>query len=171
MAFVRLGTIVATRGLKGELKIKSSTDFGAERYKKDAEVYLESETGEIEVVRVVSHSASAGFDYVFCAGIDTVEKALRYKGYAVLYPLAQLPPLKDKLYYHELLDSRVIENGKEKGIVVDVDERSRSPLLVVKTSGDKRVYIPLIPPFIRLIDTAAKKIYLEKWEGLFDDER
>ena len=42
MAEVILGTVVATFGIKGEVKIHSNTDFAAYRYKKGNKVTLYS---------------------------------------------------------------------------------------------------------------------------------
>ena len=43
MEYLTLGKIVKTIGLKGELKVYSSTDFGAKRYLKGNKVFLFNE--------------------------------------------------------------------------------------------------------------------------------
>ena len=59
MQFLSLGVILKTRGLKGEVKVKSTTDFASTRYKKNAKVFLYDEKSEQTVeAHIRSHTSS-----------------------------------------------------------------------------------------------------------------
>ena len=65
MEYVTLGKIINVRGLKGEVKIKSFTDFASLRYKKGNKVFLVNPLSQDRVeFSVKSYSNSGGFDYV-----------------------------------------------------------------------------------------------------------
>ena len=75
MKLVSIGKIINVRGLKGELKVKSLTDFSSLRYKKGNELYIENEdTGEKTIYKVDGHSKSGDFDYVHFSEIYALKR-------------------------------------------------------------------------------------------------
>ena len=57
MEYVKIGKVVNTFGLKGELKIESMTDFVEERFRKGQQLYIDSKEGfkEVSVLRKREH--------------------------------------------------------------------------------------------------------------------
>ena len=64
MQALQTGTIIKTVGLKGELKLKSTTFFAEDRYQKGNVVYLSKDGKSFEKCEVVSYRTYQGFDFV-----------------------------------------------------------------------------------------------------------
>ena len=60
---VKVGKIVNTFGIKGELKVKAMTDFPDERFAKGAHVFLQYH-GETLSFEIDSHRVHKGFDMI-----------------------------------------------------------------------------------------------------------
>jgi len=91
MNYVTLGKIINVRGLKGEVKILTSTDFSKLRYKVGNELILENEdTHDVVTVTVAHHVQVASFDFVIFNEIKDVDTANKYRGYYVQYPVDKL---------------------------------------------------------------------------------
>ena len=68
MEYIRVGNIVNTFGIKGELKVKSLSDFENERFKKDQQLYIKYHNDYLAVI-VNSYRIHKGFIlsvYRFC---------------------------------------------------------------------------------------------------------
>lgn len=165
---VKIGTVINVRGLKGEMKIASSTSFASLRYKKGNKLYLVNyETHqEVEVV-VVKHSTVSIFDYAIFEGIDTIEKANLYRGYVVEANIEDLHKLKDGSYYfYELEGCKVYDTADNLiGEVTEVLDNTAQEIIRVNT-GTKSVLIPFIKVFINSVNIEEKKIVINVMEGL-----
>ena len=165
MEFVNLGKIINVRGLKGELKVASFSDFSKQRYQKGHKVYLCKDEDRQEFT-VVKHSVVGNVVYLTLEGIDNVDLANKYRDYYVQYPIEELPKLEeDNYYYHELLGCTVsIENKGEIGKVIAIEDNTAHPLLRVK--GEKEILIPFVKYFLIDVDIANKKIVVRDVESL-----
>ena len=73
MDYLKLGTIIKTRGLKGQVKVYSTTEFAYDRYKKGSIMFLENpETRDLKEVKVQSYTSDGQFDYLTFKGFDGV---------------------------------------------------------------------------------------------------
>ena len=71
--YLNVGIIIKTRGLKGTFKIKSTSYFAKERYKKNNEIYLVNEKEEIEKkFTIKSYSNEGEFDFVTFNEISSI---------------------------------------------------------------------------------------------------
>lgn len=168
MEYITTGKIVNTRGLKGELKVYSSTDFAALRYKKGKEVLLfNEESGMREKFKVMAYNDFDGFDYLFLQGIDTIEKANQYRGYLVQILKEKAGKLKQGLYYHfDLLNCEVLnQTGESIGFVSEVVDNGAQKLLRIKRNSTTSL-IPFIEKFILKVDIENKQITIQEIEGL-----
>ena len=76
---VIVGKIVNTHGIKGELKVKASTDFIEERFQKGATLYLEYQGQTIEMT-VASHRFHKGHVLVTFENHRDINLVEKYKG-------------------------------------------------------------------------------------------
>ena len=100
--YLNLGIIIKTRGLKGVIKVKSTTYFASKRYKKGNKLFLVNEKENLKKeVTVNSFSNEGEFDYVSFNEITTLEEAEKYKGWFIQVDKNDLPPLKKGTYYFD----------------------------------------------------------------------
>lgn len=166
MEQVKLGTIVNVRGLKGEVKIYSSSSFSSIRYKKGSKVTLKNEFDSKELT-VAHHGFSNPFDFVIFDEIDNVDDANKLRGYDVLVNVDTLPKLgKDIYYFYQLIGMKVIDqNNNELGVVKAIEDNTAHNILRIKTN-DKDVLVPFVKAFILNVDVENKVIKINKMEGL-----
>lgn len=161
MEYVKIGKIVNTHGIKGELRIKS--DF----IKKDKvfipgnKLYIGNEYLEEEITSYRKHKE---FDMVTFKGYDNINQVLKYLKMSV-YIDRDLLDLKDKEYLLEdLIGMKVIENDENIGIINDFVYNNGNILLVVL--GTKQFYIPYKGNYITDIDLQKKEIYTKNTKDL-----
>ena len=74
MSYLKVGTIIRTRGLKGEVRVYSTSDFSDLRYKKGAKLFAKPlNQDEMIEVEVKSHSFDGKFDLVTFANYEAIE--------------------------------------------------------------------------------------------------
>ena len=147
MERVIIGQIVNTHGIKGELKVKSSTDFVEERFEKNAHVYIDDHGQMID------------------QDINRVEK---YKG-CFLYADKDLELLDDDEYYvGDLIGCEVYQNEQKLGQVSDVQLYDHHDILVVK--GKQKIMIPYVEAFVKEVDIDQKRIDVTLIEGFYDED-
>lgn len=166
---VILGTVVATFGIKGEVKIHSNTDFAAYRYKKGNKVILHSPIKNTdEEFKILSHRTNKNVDIVLFEGIINPDMAQKYIGYQVLIERNK-DELEEGIYHYEdiyLCD--VYYNDEKVGKVTDMINSTSHITLRIARSGKKDLLYPFVERFIESIDINEKKIVLNPIEGMID---
>lgn len=166
MSKVEIGRIVNTCGLKGEVKVISSSDFIKDRFKKGNIINIYNKDKNIDVnYKVASYRTNDKFLFVKFSEVNTIEEAEKLKESKLLIDSESLPKLdKDSFYYYELLDMEVYYNGSKIGVISEISDNTRQDLIRVK--GENEFLVPFIDEFIENIDTENKKITLKNIEGL-----
>lgn len=167
MEFLTIGKIVNTRGLIGEVKIQSLTDFAPLRYAKGKTVYLEL-NGEYVPLKVVSYHAVGNMDYVRFEGYTTVEAVTPWKACYVYAPKDDIP-LKEGMYFHaDLVGCTILHatDGQPVGRVKRVENYNGKHLLRMQRDRGQDVLIPFIEPFIQLVNIQEKTITVAFLDGM-----
>ena len=171
METLQTGTIVKTVGLKGELKLKSTTFFAEQRYQESNIVYLSKDGKNHQKFTVVSYRSYQGFDFIYLKEISSIEVAEKYIGYGV-YINKEDATLDDDMYFFcDLEGCKVLDNetDEELGIVESVEEFPAQLTLSVKSNKtDKIFYVPFVEAFVVDVDIESKKIYINVIKGLID---
>ena len=148
MEYIRIGRVINTHGIKGELKIRSESDFDEERYAQGSTVYILYEGKYIPFV------------------CDTYRV---HKG----FPLVSFKEHKDinlveKYYVDDLIGMKVKdEEGRTIGEVTDVEETLGANLnLRIAREGQKDALVPYVPAFIRDVNDEENTIVIHVIEGL-----
>lgn len=163
MKYYKCGHIMTTHGIKGDVKVKSFSDFN--RFYKGSRLYV-LHNGQYEEVRVEKASVFGAYYLVSFQGLEDINLVLKYHSDDIYVSEFDR---KDKLeegefYYSELIGKAVVnQNGEERGKVVEIRELPQAEYLVV-AYGEKRILIPFIKEFVKDIDD---KIIVEEIEGLF----
>lgn len=162
MEYFVVGKIQNTHGLKGELKIKSLSDF--DRFIKGNKLYIEYKKEMIEVIchqkRHQEQILIVSFENLL--DINLVEK---YKGcYLYIDKDSQTPLKEDEFYYHELIGLAVYnQHGEYKGEVQEIREVPQGHLLVIIVDGKNKL-VPFRKEFV--VEVTKKCIKINEIEGL-----
>ncbi len=168
MEKVVIGKIINTFGLKGEVKIASSTDFPEERFQVGAHLFIHQKSGDLEM-EIATHRVHKGYDlisFVDHQDINLIEKykesdCLAYKDESLLD--------EGEYYVNDMIGCLVYNSGELLGAVKDVMDNTYQDILVVDYKH-KKVLIPYVDAFVEKTDVENKRIDVHLIEGFLDDE-
>eukprot|EP00854_Cymbomonas_tetramitiformis_P010991 gene10991-13003_t len=188
--YVEIAEILTSHGIKGEVRVRSLTDFPAERLEKvrttsvqylvtfldvvllDIQVQVRLKRGKETFSR--GHSAHI----LKLEGFNTPEEALELAGGTLLIRKEARLPLEDsdfEFYVQDLIGLRVFlqEDGSEIGVVQDVyDGTGTYDLLKVElTEGEKAGATSLIPfakAIVPVVDLQGGRMELDPPAGLLE---
>lgn len=165
---VLVGFVARTHGNKGQVILKSESDFAEQRFRAGARVFARIGSGPVEALEMTSVRFQQGRPIVGFAGFDTISEAERLARAELRIPEAEQEPLPDGVYYHhQLIGCEVMTRGGDVlGRVSEVQGDGQATRLVVR--GPRvEVLIPLAQEICE-IDVAAKKIVVTPPEGLLE---
>jgi 16S rRNA processing protein RimM len=168
MDLVTIGKIINTFGIKGEVKVYSSTDFPTLRFKKGNKVYLFNEENKTYEKRIINKvRIEPDFIYISFDQLDDINKVLKYKNCLIQIEKEKQHALEEGSYYHyELIGCKVTYNNEVIGEVVGVTTNNAQDLLKIKKEDNSTFLYPFLFIFINKIDVEAKIIDLNPIEGL-----
>lgn len=164
---IEIGKIINTHGIKGELKIISSSDFEEERFAVGNSVNIQfgKELIPMEVASFRRHKGCLLVAFKDLMNINFVEK---YKGCVISVDSDELQELdEDEVYFYQLIDCKVIdEENNELGSVVEIIETAAHDILRIRNDEGKEVLIPYVDAFIVDVDVDEKVIVVHLIEGV-----
>ena len=167
MEMINVGYVAGFHGLKGEMKIKTTTDFVQERFAVGSELILVTKDREL-TVKVKSYREHKGVPLISFEGYATLNDVEQFKGASLKVTEDMLYELEDEEFYHfELIGSNVeIYDGKILGEITSIMETPANDIFIVK-KDDKEILIPFIKSIVAEVDLENKKIKLFEVEGLW----
>lgn len=165
MNYFRVGKILTTHGLKGDVKVQNFSDF--DRFYKGAKLFIKHKNEYIPVT--VNNSSDYGkgllVSFVGLLDINLVEKY--HSDELFISEDDRVNELELDEYYHtDLIGKEVFnQHGKARGIVKEVKELPQCDYLFVNYNG-KNYYIPFMKKFIISV---SDKIVINELEGLFNE--
>lgn len=167
MERVIVGKIVNTHGIKGELKVKASTDFIEERFAKGQTLLLEYQ-GQFIEMSVLSHRFHKGHVLVTFLDHQDINLVEQYKG-CLLYAYKDESLLDDDEYYiSDLIGCEVYDREQLIGKVSDVQLYEHHDILVVQ--GKQKIMIPYVEAFVKHEDIDKKRIDVQLIEGFYHED-
>lgn len=172
-ANLRVGVIIRSHGLKGEVKVYPTTDdprrFGELKrvlaYSPKNDTPYASEL-EIEGVKYFKNLAILKFK-----GINSVDDALKLKGVELYIPREEGVELGEGEYYiADIIDMEVFdEDGTRIGVVRDVLETGANDVYIVKRDvGGRDLLLPAIDECILDVDIENNAMTVHVMDGLMD---
>ena len=159
---LKIGEVLKPQGIRGELKIKTFTDF-PENVKAFKTVYIDDTPYKILSFRVGTDGAA----YVGLRGIPDRNAAELFRGKILEGEREDAPPLADGQYY--IVDiiglSCETENGEVLGVVTDISNLS-SDVYTIEKAG-KSILFPAVKGVIKRVDLENKKLIVDK--SIFDE--
>jgi len=169
MNWYNVGKIVNTHGIRGEVRVISSTDFPEERYAVGNKLSLfMSDTKSPIVLTVASHRQHKNFDLLTFEGYLTIEMVQGFRDGILKVSENQLSDLEgDEFYFHEIMGCTVYDlEGQEIGVVTDILQTGANDVWTVTPESGKAHYIPYIEDVVKEIDIDEKKIVIDVLDGL-----
>lgn len=163
MEYIKIGKIINTFGIKGELKVDCYTDFINERFKKDTTVYI----GEDKIPFIIkNHKIHKGFLLIQFKDNEDINLVEKYKNMYIYKSMDDIEPLKNgEYYFSDLKDLDVYVNEKIVGKVIQVESGISSNYLRIQINDQEKL-VPYLPAFIEKVDLNEHKIEIKEIEGL-----
>ena len=159
---VRVGKIVNTQGLKGEVKCIYLTD-DMERFDDFDHVYIEDteERLYIENVRYMK-----GMVYLRFRGFDNINLVEKYKNKYIIIDESQMKTLDEDSYYvSDLIGLEVYDmDGSYLGKITYVYQTGAND--VYELDRNKELLIPAIKEVVKSVDINKGRMTIKKIEGL-----
>lgn len=160
MKLMKIGKIVNTFGIKGELKVLSDSEFVDERFKVGSKIYLKNEE-ELTISAFRYHNSNILIKVNDKNDINEVEK---YKNSDIFVDQNKLEPLENEFYLFQLEDLDVYQDDKYLGKVIEVFKPAQTILRV--ECVDREILIPFVKEFIVSTDLENKRINVKLLEGM-----
>lgn len=165
----RVGKIINTHGLKGELKIFRVSDFD-NRFEIGNIMYITTEMKNPIKVTIKNHRIHKGFDLIIFEEFNDINDVEKYKGSELKITGNQLKKLpENEYYYYEIIGCDVFNvTGELIGNVKEILTPGANDVWVLKRADKKDLLIPYIKDVVKKIDIKNKRIDIELIEGLID---
>lgn len=164
MKYIRIGKIVNTHGVKGELRLISDFKYKDKVFKKDFIIYIGKDKYEEKINSYRKHKM---FDMITLDGYFNINDVLKYKGsYAFINKDDLILDINEYLN-EDLIGFKVIYNCLSNIEVVGVEKYPSSDMLIVNYNDTSKL-IPLTDGIIDSIDFGKKEIVLKDIKGLIE---
>lgn len=158
MKYIRIGKIVNTHGIKGELRIISDFKYKDRVFKDNFNIYI----GKDKVKETINtYRVHKNFDMITLYNYDNINQVLKYKGDYVFINEEDLNLNNNEYLDEQLIGFDVKYNNLSNVKVVSIEKYSGYKLLKVNYNDTFK----LIP----LNDAIIKDVNLEKKEITLDD--
>ena len=165
--YFKIGIIVNTHGIKGEIRVMPTTDdpdrFGL---LEAIEIFFKSDKTEYFLESARPHKTLL---VLKLKGIDDKNAAEQLIGGEIKVPRSQALSLEDDEYYQkDLLDMAVItDNGEDLGYLSQIIETGANDVYVVRPEdGGKDILIPAVKECILFVNVPEKKMTVHLMKGL-----
>ena len=148
MKYIRIGKIVNTHGIKGELRLLSSFKYKDRVFKRDFKLYVGKDK---EMVIVNSYRKHKNFDMITLKGYDNINQVLKYKGMYAFINRDDLVLGNDEYFDEDIIGLDVYMDNVYRGKVIRIDKYPSSDMLVIN-NNDKKYLVPYVNDFIDNID-------------------
>jgi len=165
---LRIGVVVTTHALKGELKIFPTTD-DPKRFDDLKRCFIKTRDGvhmlEPEKVRYFKQ-----FVIIKFKGYDNINDVLTFVKKDILVNREDAVELEEGEYFIcDLVGNTVMtDTGERLGILADVITSAANNVYIVKRDDGKELLIPVIPDCIVGHDTESKVTTVHLLDGLLD---
>ena len=163
----KIGQIVSTQGLKGEVRVYSYTD-DIERYDDLKTFYLGKDLETKWVVEKVRYKGNMVIMKI--KGIDTVEEAEKLRNKFMYISREESKDLEDGEFFIADMIGIDVEtvDGQHVGTLSEVLQYAANDVYVIKGEEDKEYLIPALIKFVPTIDMKERKMIIDPIKGMLD---
>lgn len=156
MNYLKVGKIVNTHALKGEVRIISDFEYKNKIFKIGSTLYVGENKDEL---LIESYRVHKQFDMIKFVGIDYINDVLKYKGSNVYIDRDNLVLNDDELLSSEIIEMTIYSGDKIIGRVSEYRNDNGNKMIRVNNK-----YIPFNNTFISKIDKKNSIIYMHDIE-------
>lgn len=163
----KIGKIVKTQGLKGEVRVFSTTD-DIYRYDELETFYIGKDLNTDYNVEKVRYKGNLVIMKI--KGIDTVEMAEKIVNKNIYVSREESKELdEDEFFIADMIgiDVYTVDN-KHVGVLDDVLQYAANDVYVVKGENNKEYLIPAVMKFVPEIDIEERKMIIDPIKGMLD---
>ena len=168
-----VGLITSCHGIKGQVKVKSLSDF-EERFLKPGMRWLQKENeppSEIELISGFKQPGKETFIIKF-QRINNRNNAEQLKKYKILVKTNKLPKLRKEEYHLlELINLQVktVENDELIiGKVTNLENEKNNLLVIELFKNKKKVLIPFVKEIVPVVDIKNNFLIINPPKGLLE---
>jgi 16S rRNA processing protein RimM len=167
MEYFKIGKLVASFGVKGELILKHS--LGKKSSLKGLQAIFIEEKKEAFIPWFIATTRIKTDDeiYVQLEGIDNREAAIKLTQKEVWIPEEEFKKHASKSSPLSLLGFSIINDGKDLGPVIELIEQPHQMLCRLEIDG-KEVLIPLNEQTLQKVDKKARQVFVQLPDGLLE---
>ncbi len=155
---IYIGKIVNTHGIKGELRILSNFSSKNKVFIPQMPIYIDNQK---EIINSYRHHKM--FDMITLIGYNNINEVLKYKYMDVYVKRSDLNLNENDYLLDDLIGMNVIDNNEIIGKVIDYNQGSN---VLLKVSGVKEFYIPLVDEYVINVDLKNKEIHTKNGKDL-----
>lgn len=163
----RVGKIVNTQGLGGELRLISTSDF-PDRFAPGLDFIAENIKKELIEVKLKTVRLHKNFILVSFAGYEGINEVIQFKTGNLYVTEENLAGLDDgEYYFHQLIGLQVVdEGGNIIGKIKDILQTGANDVYVVARDGKSDLLLPVIDECVLAIDLESRTVRVHVLEGL-----
>ncbi|WP_311531298.1 ribosome maturation factor RimM [uncultured Anaerococcus sp.] len=155
---ISVGEIVASHGIRGNLKVNSLTD-NEKRFEKGSKVFIEDELLTIRESFKKKNQVIIGFEEY-----DNINDVLKFVGKDITIDEKDLGKLAEgEIYIHDLYGLKVISDGQIKGEIKDVISGVYPNDVYLVQTENGEVLLPALRAIIKEINTEKGFIEVENF--------
>jgi 16S rRNA processing protein RimM len=169
--WMSIGEIVAPQGLKGDIRIKPSSDF-PERFTKPGKRWIQKTDESPTEIKLTKGTLIPGKSiYVLSIeGVSTRSSAEEIIGWKFVVPIDSRPILsKDEYHYFDLIGLEA-RSGPEKALIGHVTDliNGGNDLLEIELVEGKKVLVPFVKEIVPEIEIKEKWLLIKPPPGLLE---
>lgn len=163
MEYIKIGKIVNTHGIKGELRIKSDFEYKDRVFIKGFNLYIGKDKIKEEINTYRHHKE---FEMVTFNEYNNINQVLKYLKEDVYIIKEDLKLNNDEYLEEELIGFKVMDNNEVVGEVLNITKTSPTNKIMEINYRGKRVLLPYHKDFILKLDLQNRKIEVKLIEGM-----
>ena len=169
--WMSIGEIVAAQGLRGDIRIKPSSDF-PERFTKPGKRWIQKANELPTEIKLKKGTLIPGKSiYVLSIeGVSSRSSAEKIIGWNLVIPVSNRPNLKDDEYHYFDLIGLEVRRGPQKTLIGYVTDliKGGNDLLEIELVEGKKVLVPLVKEIVPEIEIKEKWLLINPPPGLLE---
>jgi len=169
--WMSIGEIVAAQGLKGDIRIKPSSEF-PERFTKPGKRWIQKANELPTEIKLIKGTIIPGKSiYVISIeGVSNRSSAEKIIGWNLVMPVNSRPNLNDDEYHYFDLIGLEVKKGPKKTLIGHVTDliKGGNDLLEIELVEGKKVLVPFVKEIVPEVEVKEKWLLINPPPGLLE---